>query len=96
MSKIGRDLCKVIIIDNCPENFKLQPLNGLEIKTWEDDLMDTQLIDLTKLLKDIALIHPHDVRSLFKKIKEQFTSLILKKEPRPYSMIDVATIPLDK
>jgi TFIIF-interacting CTD phosphatase-like protein len=51
LSKIGRDICKVIIIDNCAENFKQQPHNGLEIVTWENDMNDNQLLDLMRILK---------------------------------------------
>lgn len=51
LSKVGRDLSKVIIVDNFAENFKLQPFNGLEITTWEDDINDTQLYDLLRILK---------------------------------------------
>lgn len=51
LSKIGRDGNKTIIIDNIPENFKLQPHNGLPIKTFIDDIKDTHLIDLLKILQ---------------------------------------------
>ena len=50
MSKIGRDLNKMLIIDNLSDNFKLQQNNGLAIKTYIDDMKDTHLIDLAKIL----------------------------------------------
>ncbi len=50
LSKIGRDLNKSIIIDNIPENFKLQPNNGLAIKTFIDDMKDSHLTDLLCIL----------------------------------------------
>jgi hypothetical protein len=34
LSRIGRDLSKTIIVDNIAENFSLQPMNGIFIKTW--------------------------------------------------------------
>ncbi len=40
-----------MIIDNLPENFKLQPNNGFGIRTWNEDIKDTQLYDLGKILK---------------------------------------------
>lgn len=50
LSKLGRDLKKTIIIDNLPDNFKLQVNNGFFIKTWNEDIKDSQLHDLQKLL----------------------------------------------
>jgi hypothetical protein len=41
----------VIIIDNCADNFKHQPNNGLEIATWENDMNDNQLLDIMRILK---------------------------------------------
>lgn len=44
-------MSKTIIIDNIAENFKSQPFNGIQIKTWNDDITDTQLNDICKILK---------------------------------------------
>ena len=55
LANLGRNLEKVIIIDNLPENFKLQPYNGFGIKTWHDDINDTQLFDFLKILKGLFL-----------------------------------------
>ena len=57
LSKIGRDIKKVIIIDNLRENFKLQQENGIWIKTWYDDFKDTALIELCQLLKGLFINH---------------------------------------
>jgi len=71
ISKLGRDLSKVIIIDNLPENFKLQNNNGFEIKTWTEDMKDTQLADLQRILQDMHNLRVPDVRVIVKKIKEE-------------------------
>ena len=71
LSKLGRDLNKVIIIDNMKENFKMQPNNGLYVKTWINDINDYQLKDLLKLLKDIVLLNVPDVRPIIQKINEK-------------------------
>ena len=39
-SKLGRDLEKVMIIDNVAENYMLQPRNGLHIQSWYADPND--------------------------------------------------------
>ena len=70
LSKIGRDLGKTIIVDNLADNFKLQPNNGIHILTWLDDMKDTQLYDLGKILKDLVSRQPADIRPIIKKFKE--------------------------
>ena len=70
LSKIGRDLGKTIIVDNLEDNFKLQPNNGIHIWTWLDDMKDTQLDDLGKILKDLVSQNPSDIRPIIKKFKE--------------------------
>ena len=70
LSKIGRDLGRTIIVDNLEDNFKLQPNNGIHIWTWLDDMKDTQLEDLGKILKDLISKNPNDIRPIIKKFKE--------------------------
>ena len=70
LSKIGRDLGRTIIVDNLEDNFKLQPSNGIHIWTWLDDMKDTQLDDLGKILKDLVSKNPSDIRPIIKKFKE--------------------------
>lgn len=54
MSRLGRDLSKIIIVDNIAENFALQPKNGILIKTWISDAKDTSLFELSPLLLKIS------------------------------------------
>ena len=55
LSRIGRPLDKIIIIDNMPQNFKLQKENGIIIKAfWGEDNSDTALIELIPILINIA------------------------------------------
>ena len=87
---LGRDLKRIIIIDNLKENFMLQPDNGLYIKTWTSDVNDTQFIDLLNILKNIALNDVNDVRPIIQKINEKINyngDLI-----NPYSKINIKKI----
>ena len=90
LSKLGRDLNKVIMIDNIAENFKLQPNNGFWIKTWNEDIKDTQLKDLNIILKKIYFIQPVDVRVIVKKIKDEVSKRLSRNlNISPYSNLDV-------
>uniref|UniRef100_A0A0K0FLR1 Mitochondrial import inner membrane translocase subunit TIM50 n=1 Tax=Strongyloides venezuelensis TaxID=75913 RepID=A0A0K0FLR1_STRVS len=62
LSKLNRDLSKVIYIDYDPESFKLNPENVLRVPKWEGDMEDTSLIDLAELLKTILQSDVDDVR----------------------------------
>ena len=90
LTKLGRDLNKIIIVDNFKENFKMQPNNGIFIKTWTSDVNDTQFIDLLKILKDIVICNVSDVRPVIQKMNEEIKtsgSLI-----NPYSCINIPKI----
>ena len=90
LSKIGRDLNKTIIIDNLGDNFKLQPNNGIQIGTWLDDMKDTQLDDLGKILKDIINRQPNDIRPIIKKFKDDVNKKIRNNmNVSPFKGIDV-------
>ena len=56
LSKLGRDLNKVIIIDNIEENYMFQPNNGLNIIDFEGDENDNELhFILEDLLKVVTV-----------------------------------------
>ena len=50
ISRIGRDMKKIIIIDNMEENFRLNKKNGIKIAPFYGDENDKVLIELTKIL----------------------------------------------
>ena len=74
LSLLGRDLSKVIIIDDKIDNFSKQKYNGLPINTWINDINDTSLKDLIPLLKKIVINEVEDVRDIIKKITLKFKS----------------------
>ena len=87
---LGRDLKKIIIIDNLRENFRLQPDNGLFIKTWTSDVNDTQFKDLLNILKCIAVNNVDDVRPIIQRINERIK--ISGELINPYSKINIKKI----
>ena len=75
LNRIGRPLDKIIIVDNMPQNFRLQKDNGIMIKAfWGEDIYDTALINLIQILVNIAK-EEEDVRKGLEKYKDE----ILKK-----------------
>ena len=55
LNRVGRSLDRVIIVDDMPQNFRLQKQNGITIKPFlGDDYNDTALYDLLPILKHIA------------------------------------------
>ena len=90
LSKIGRDLGKTLIVDNLADNFKLQPNNGIPILTWIDDMKDTQLNDLGKILKDLIANKPEDVRPIIKKLKDDMNKKMKNNmNINPFKDIDI-------
>ncbi len=87
LSRLGRDLSKMIIVDNVAENFQLQPDNGIFIKSWFDDMSDTALGELSPLLKgkspradpaEIVNKKVPDVREALRKFRDQMLEQISK------------------
>ena len=53
---------KVIIVDNLKENFCWQKENGIQIKEFNDDPEDEELLRLADILTHIANTGTEDVR----------------------------------
>jgi len=81
ISRIGRDIKKVIIIDNVVENFQLQPENGIYIKPWENDSADNELSKLIPILKDIVELKVSDIRQALKNLRDSQLRTIFKGGP---------------
>ena len=55
ISRIGRDMKKIIIVDNMEQNFRLNKQNGIKIKPFYGDKNDKILYELSKILVMIAM-----------------------------------------
>jgi Dullard-like phosphatase family protein len=63
IGRLGRPMNKLIIVDNLPQNFRLQKENGIMIKAfWGEDVYDTALYELSIVLNKIANNNFYDTR----------------------------------
>jgi len=72
ISWLGRELNKIVIIDNISENFKLQNANGLHIKTWTGDIFDEELKYLLTILSKLFKSNTNNIIPYLKIIKENY------------------------
>ena len=56
LTKLGRNLEKIIIVDNIEENYQLQPNNGINISDFEGDENDNELEYLLEDLLEIVRV----------------------------------------
>eukprot|EP01023_Acetabularia_acetabulum_P060342 TRINITY_DN7253_c0_g1_i2.p1 TRINITY_DN7253_c0_g1~~TRINITY_DN7253_c0_g1_i2.p1 ORF type:complete len:341 (+),score=59.46 TRINITY_DN7253_c0_g1_i2:398-1420(+) len=54
LSKLGRDLKNIIIVDNSPNSYIFQPENAIPIEAFIDSMEDRALVDLLPLLMDLS------------------------------------------
>jgi RNA polymerase II subunit A small phosphatase-like protein len=67
LSRLGRDMRSVIIVDNAPHSYAFQPYNAIGCGTWFDDPTDTELFDLQHFLFQIS--DHHDVTNVLDSTK---------------------------
>ena len=76
LSRLGRNLSQIIIVDNMEQNYKLQPDNGITIRPfWGKDINDMALFDLISILTQIVKRNL-DVREGIKIFKEEIISKV--------------------
>ena len=54
ITKIGKDLTKIVIVDNLVQNYRLNKENGINIKSFYGEINDQILFELGKILIKIA------------------------------------------
>ena len=76
LTRIGRGLDKTIIIDDMPQNFRLQKENGITIKPYfGDDYDESALYELVPILRHIAE-NGEDVRIGLKKYRDEIVKKV--------------------
>ena len=61
LKKLGRELKNIIIVDNSPMSYALNPENGIPINTWFDDKTDRELYNISSILEFLSFVP--DVRN---------------------------------
>ena len=69
LTRLGRDLKDIIILDNNPLAYSLHQYNGFPIKSWFDDKNDDELLKIIPILEFLSYVP--DVRDYIKKIVAQ-------------------------
>ncbi|KAA0202696.1 hypothetical protein HAZT_HAZT001184 [Hyalella azteca] len=54
LSRLGRELHRVVIMDNSPASYIFHPDNAVPVSSWFDDMTDTELLDLIPFLETLS------------------------------------------
>ena len=78
ITKLGRDIKKVIIVDDDPDNFRLNPENGIQISPYLGDSTkdDTTLFELKRLLILFQRTGVDDIRKAIKSYEKDIKEKI--------------------
>merc|ERR1719167_618595 len=69
LSKLGRELHQIIIVDNSPASYIFHPENAIPCASWFDDMNDRELLDLIPLLEQLS-----QADAVYRLLKETFNS----------------------
>lgn len=73
LSSLGRDLKKVVIVDNSPLSYLLHPDNGIPISSWFDDKADNCLSEILTILQ--VLSNAEDIPFVLKSLRDSCLEL---------------------
>ncbi|XP_072455285.1 CTD small phosphatase-like protein isoform X1 [Notamacropus eugenii] len=54
LSQLGRELSRVVIVDNSPASYIFHPENAVPVQSWFDDMSDTELLDLIPFFEGLS------------------------------------------
>uniref|UniRef100_A0A4W3JNF8 protein-serine/threonine phosphatase n=1 Tax=Callorhinchus milii TaxID=7868 RepID=A0A4W3JNF8_CALMI len=69
LSRLGRDLSTVIIVDNSPASYIFHPENAVPVQSWFDDMSDTELQDLIPFFEGLS--KEDDVYSMLQHLRNR-------------------------
>ena len=61
LSRIGRNLKKMVIIDDTPQNYRFHKDNAISISSWKGNQSDQELDIIKGILVQIAKKEPEDI-----------------------------------
>ncbi|KNC32514.1 hypothetical protein FF38_07288 [Lucilia cuprina] len=56
LNRLGRDLQKIVIVDNSPASYIFHPDNAVPVKSWFDDASDCELLELIPLFEKLSKV----------------------------------------
>ncbi|KPP61961.1 hypothetical protein Z043_119888 [Scleropages formosus] len=69
LSRLGRELSSVIIVDNSPASYIFHPENAVPVQSWFDDMTDTELLDLLPFFEGLS--REQDVYSVLQNLRSR-------------------------
>nr|XP_048724758.1 carboxy-terminal domain RNA polymerase II polypeptide A small phosphatase 1 isoform X2 [Caretta caretta] len=56
LSRLGRDLSRILIVDNSPASYVFHPDNAVPVASWFDNMADTELLDLLPFFERLSKV----------------------------------------
>ncbi|XP_015790435.1 carboxy-terminal domain RNA polymerase II polypeptide A small phosphatase 1 [Tetranychus urticae] len=83
LRKLGRDLHRIVIVDNSPASYIFHPDNAVPVASWFDDDSDTELRDLIPFFTDLSTCD-----NVYKKLRNATSEPQLQQPPTQTKVVN--------
>ena len=80
LSRLGRELGKIIIVDNSPASYIFHPENAVPVVSWFDDMENKELLDLIPFFEELS--QADNIYTVLKKVQRTDPSLQMGNQQR--------------
>jgi NLI interacting factor-like phosphatase len=78
LDRLGRDIDRIVIVDNSPASYAFHPENAVPVGTWFDDPNDRELLELIPLMEELARCD-----NIYKVLNSQYDHRMVPPHPHP-------------
>ena len=80
LGRLGRELGKIIIVDNSPASYIFHPENAVPVVSWFDDMENKELLELIPFFEELS--QADNIYTVLRKVQRTDPSLQMGNQQR--------------